>query len=527
MAEETEIMQVAERSAYGGMHLFWGNTLSTGILAIGSIIVGRLLGPDNYGLYSLAIIVPSLLIGLIDFGIASAIIRFSAKFRAEGRDSEVRKVVKTGLLFELIMGIIASLFCFAFSHSLSSFVINRPEASFYVRTVSLLILFQTLFNVLSAAFIGLDRMKVSALVMTIRAFARSSLSPLLIIVGLGIFGALLGQVVCYVIAVAVGITSLSLMLYKSHDDPGSSLDILKTMLKYGTPLYLSGLLGLFVLQFQTIILAFFTSNAQIGNFQVATLFETAIGLIAYPFISLFPAFSKLNGQNRELVQFFKRSVKYTSILLVPAAVAIAVLSKDLIYTLYGSSYTLAPTFLAFYILIYLYTGLGTAVFGYLFNGIGRTDISLKSSLISFFAFLPLAPLLTFLFGVPGLILSLFISSFCSLLYCLAITRKQIKTGPDLRTSARIFVVTALSAVASLAFLRASPFSNIPNLILGALLFLLIYLTLLPILGVLTYTDMEIFTQLFYKIRGVRFILRLFISYETKILGYKQRLGNQN
>jgi O-antigen/teichoic acid export membrane protein len=522
MTEENEIMQVAERSAYGGMYLFIGNILSTGILAIGSIIIGRLLGPDNYGLYSLAIVVPSLLIGLIDFGITTAITRFSAKFKAEGKDSEVRKVVKTAVLFELIVGIIASLFCFAFSYSLSSFLINRPEASFYVRIASFLILFQTLFNVLSAAFIGLDRMKVNALVMTIRAFAKSSLSPLLIIVGLGIFGALLGQVVCYVIAVAVGIASLSLMLYKGHDDPGSSSGILKTMLKYGTPLYLSGLLGLFVLQFQTIILAFFTSNAEIGNFQVATLFETAIGLIAYPFISLFPAFSKLNGQNGELGQFFKRSVKYTSVLLVPAAVAIAVLSKDLIYTLYGSSYTLAPTFLAFYILIYLYAGLGTNVFGYLFNGIGRTDVYLKSSLISFFVFLPLAPLLTFLFGIMGLIGSLFTSSFCSLLYCLAMTRKQIKTGPDLRTSAKIFVVTALSAVVLIAFLQASPFSSIPNLIFGGIIFCFAYLTLLPILGVLTSTDIEIFTQLFYKIKGVGFILKLLISYETKILGYKQR-----
>jgi O-antigen/teichoic acid export membrane protein len=517
MAEETQIMQVADRSAHGIMHLFWGNTLSTVIMTICTIIVGRLLGPADYGLYSLAIVVPNLLIGLIDFGITSAITRFSAKFRAEGRDSDVRKVVWTGILFELIIGIIASLFCFAFSYSLSIVVINRPEASFYVRAASFLILFLTFNNVLSAAFIGLNMMKVNSIVMTIQAFAKLVLAPLLIIAGLGIFGAVLGQVVSYVIAIAVGIASLSFMLYEGHDDYGLSSDIFKDMLKYGMPLYLSGVVGLFLVPYQTIILAYFTTNAEIGNFQVAMLFQNATALISYPFISLFPAFSTLDAQDRQIGPFFRRSVKYTAALLIPAAVAIAVLSKDLIYVLFGSAYTLASTFLAFYVLLNLYAGLGSGVFSYLFSGIGRTDVALKSSLIYFFVFLPLAPLLTLSFGVMGLIASLFISSFCSLPYYLVMARKQIKTGPDLRTSAKIFAVTVLCAVVLIAFLQASPFSSISNLIFGAIIFLFAYLTLLPVLGALTTTDMEIFKQMFYKIKGVRFILKLFILYETKIL----------
>jgi O-antigen/teichoic acid export membrane protein len=160
-------------------------------------------------------------------------------------------------------------------------------------------------------------------------------------------------------------------------------------------------------------------------------------------------------------------------------------------------------------------------------GIGRTDVALKVNLIGLLVFLPLAPLLTFLFGVMGLILSLFIINFCQLLYFLAMTQKYVKTGPDFRTSAKAFAATALSAVPLIAFLRASPFSSIPNLILGAIIILIAYLTLLPILGVLNQEDMEIFKQLFRKIRAVRVIVKLFISYETKILGYKQKLRNQN
>lgn len=524
VADENEIMQIAEHSAHGGYYLFVGNTLSTGILAISSIIIARLLGPADYGLYSLAIVVPSILIGLIDFGITSAITRFSAKFRAEGRDSEARRVIKTGLFFELIVGIGTSIFCLTFSDLLSTYLINRPEASFYVRIVSFLILFQTLLNVLSSAFIGLDRMKTNALVMTIRAFTKFSLSPLLIIFGFGVFGALLGHILCYVVAVAVGIAILGFMLYKGHSDCGLGSSTFKTMVKYGAPLYASGLLGLLTVQYQTIIIAFFASNTEIGNFQVASLFSTAMAVLAYPFISLFPAFSKLNGQSGQLGQFFRRSVKYTALLLVPAAVAIAVMSKDLIYTFFGSDYILAPTFVAFYILLNLYAGLGSAVFGYLFNGIGRTDVALKSGLINFFVFLPLALLLTYLSGIMGLIGSLFISGFCSLLYLLAVTLKQIKTSPDFRVSAKIFTASAMSALFLLVFLEASPLSSILNLIFGGIIFCFAYLTLLPVAGILKTTDIEILTEIFHKTKSVWPLLKFLLSYETKILKYTRKLN---
>lgn len=110
--DENEVIQIAEHSARGGYYLFIGNTLSTGILAISSIIIARLLGPADYGLFSLSIVVPSLLIGLIDVGITSAITRFSAKLRAEDKNPEVESVIRIGFFFELAVGIIASIFCF-------------------------------------------------------------------------------------------------------------------------------------------------------------------------------------------------------------------------------------------------------------------------------------------------------------------------------------------------------------------------------------------------------------------------------
>jgi len=76
------LVEVAEDSVRGGFFLFAGNASQLVVLAVASIVIARLLGPEDYGLYSLSLVVPSILAGLVDFGIVSALIRFLAKFKS-------------------------------------------------------------------------------------------------------------------------------------------------------------------------------------------------------------------------------------------------------------------------------------------------------------------------------------------------------------------------------------------------------------------------------------------------------------
>lgn len=73
----TEVNTIAKASARGSFFLFVGKTSSTVIMAIASILVARLLGPENYGLYVIAMIPSSFLIAFSDFGISSALTSFA------------------------------------------------------------------------------------------------------------------------------------------------------------------------------------------------------------------------------------------------------------------------------------------------------------------------------------------------------------------------------------------------------------------------------------------------------------------
>ena len=79
-------MSMGKDSAKGSLQLFIGRTLSTLILAAGSIILGLIIFPADLGLYAIALIPPTTFALFQDWGVNSAIIKYCAQFRAKEKD---------------------------------------------------------------------------------------------------------------------------------------------------------------------------------------------------------------------------------------------------------------------------------------------------------------------------------------------------------------------------------------------------------------------------------------------------------
>jgi O-antigen/teichoic acid export membrane protein len=106
---------IGKESARGSFHYLWGLVISTLISAVGTIFIARLLGSDQYGLYTVVLAAPSLIVTFRDWGINSAMIKFTAQYRSEERVAEIRSVFVTGILFEIILGLALSVVSFVFS----------------------------------------------------------------------------------------------------------------------------------------------------------------------------------------------------------------------------------------------------------------------------------------------------------------------------------------------------------------------------------------------------------------------------
>ncbi len=95
-----KFFDVARGSVRGGLFLISGNALGTLLLAVASIVIARLLGPEAYGIYSISLVVPAFLLIFANLGINVAVVRYCARFRAEGQAHLVPDIIKTALLFE-------------------------------------------------------------------------------------------------------------------------------------------------------------------------------------------------------------------------------------------------------------------------------------------------------------------------------------------------------------------------------------------------------------------------------------------
>jgi len=208
-----DLIEVAEDSVRGSFFLATGNIIATIISAITSLVVARLLGAELYGVYTVSMVAPSLLLLLISLGINQGLTRFSSSLRVKGEKTTLVKMLQVGLLLQTLLGIIIFSVSFLFSDYLATFIIARPDYAFYVRLASLSLLFQVLFSTAGAVFVGFDRTEYSALSSTVNAIIKALVSPLLILLGFSVIGAITGFVIGYLVA---GVTAASLLLIKLY-----------------------------------------------------------------------------------------------------------------------------------------------------------------------------------------------------------------------------------------------------------------------------------------------------------------------
>jgi O-antigen/teichoic acid export membrane protein len=521
LVSSDDLTGIAEKAARGGLFLFVGNTSATVVLAIGSIIIARLLGPSGYGLYALALLMPSLLVPLADAGMNYALVRLPARRRSEGDYYGASRVIRLAFLVKLFTSAVAFLICYFGAEMIAATVLNRPELASLLQLASVLIVFQAVLDATSSSFIGLDLMQYSASIQILYSILKSVVAPALILIGFGLAGAISG----YVLGVAVaGVTGATILFTKHARSTGEMSDSVSVELgvvfRYCLPLYLAAILSVLFSQYQNIVLAFFATNVEIGNFSAAWNFNMLLTILVYPITTaMFPMFSKMDpSQRTELARAFALAVKYASLLMIPASVAVMIFSEDLAYLTYGKSYTLAPQYLIILSALYLLTGLGYLILGSFLSGVADTKTVLGMSILTLASYLPLGLALTWLWGPRGLLFAYILSNAISTVYGIRQASGKFGARPDLKASGRVLLAAAGAAVPTVGLIHLDGLGiGAVNLTIGGLLFLVVYLTLAPILGAVDKQDIPNLRTVLGGTRIVSTVANPVLDYESKLL----------
>ncbi|MCW4005047.1 MAG: flippase [Candidatus Bathyarchaeota archaeon] len=476
----TKVSDMAKISARGGFHYMWGLAVSTVISAIGTIIIASLLGENNYGAYFVALSAPNLLLLFRDWGVNSAIVRYTAQFNVENKAEKIRSVFVSGLVFEIVFGLLLSVIGFSLSGVLAN-LFNRPDVAPLIQVASFSVLAGAFVNTATAAFTGTEKMHLCSIMTVSQALIKTILIVVLVVLGLGPLGAIMGFTVAFLIAGLIGVMLMFGVYRKLPPSPLSISELkttMKAMFRYGFPLSFGVIFSGILLQFYNFLLVIYVSNdALLGNYSVAQNFVVLITFFALPVTTmLFPAFSKIDGEKdpQALQSVYQFSVKYSALLVVPVATMVMALAQPAISTVFPNQYAEAPLFLALLAIAYVYSAFGHLSIVNLINGQGQTTYTLKLSLMTAAVGFPLGFVLISQLGVIGLVISTLISAIPNMIFGLRFIKKRYGVSTDWNASAKIVLSSFTAASLTYLLVTQLALSSLIELFLGVIVFVVVF-----------------------------------------------------
>lgn len=535
---------VARQSVSSTFIVTFGNIIYAVVLGITSITIARLLGPAAYGVYGLSLTIPLFLQILAGVGTGSASTRYSAYYISQGDIRTARRMTKNAILFSTLTSLGLTSLSFAFSGPMSTIFLHRPELTLYVELTSISIIGQVLFRFQTGAFVAWGIPVQNAVWNTIQAILKLSISVFLVLLGFGVLGALWGFVVSYLFAGFFGILALYIIKLRNRADRkeeaseleswsfGDFVKDVEKMVRYGLPEYSGYVILIFSQQpVLIIILSFIASNTIIGYYSAATNIAGGLTLIIGSLTPVFfAAFAKLDGMNFSTGKAFSFAVKYISYFMMPAMIFLIASSNFVIEIVYGRSYIPAAYYLELLMVAYLPLAFGQAVLVSLFNGVGKTRLTMYMTLIESIATLAAAYILIIWLrlGVNGLLYSLIISNIAPTVFGLYIADKYLGAKADYINLIKILVVSVICfgfvyLLSSFVFAGVSDFLlSLAAFSVELLLFFGLYLTLVPLFRGVGIEDITRLKTSSHKPKLLSKFLHPILNYEVFLIEHIEK-----
>jgi len=319
------------------------------VMKVGSliftIIVARLLMPELFGLYSLALATIILFAAFSDLGVSSAIITFIPKMLAKKDERQAKSYAKKLLKWKVFLLTIVSLILIASSYFVANYYYNKPiflallAGGLYIPFMGISSFFEQLFKANNSfrepakKEIIFQISRIIIILLIIFFILNASLNSNLII-----FFVVLGLSLSYLI----GATYLILVSKKKISFLDASSKNLnkketKSLKKFLIPLTAIALSGIFFGYIDTIMLGHFVDSEFISFHSVGlSIVGSVAAIIGFSAISLFPLFSKLKGDPLE--RLFKKGRNFTGLISIVSAILVFFLAPTIVFISYGNEY---------------------------------------------------------------------------------------------------------------------------------------------------------------------------------------------
>ncbi len=491
MASNNTTNKLASRMTNVAAFLVTGKFFALLINAITFLIIARILGPSNYGIYTIVMSVAALLGGFGNPNLGAYISERAPKLISANKKKETKLVFGDTLILSLIIGIILTAIGLIFGTAISEYTLHTTAYVLILDLGIATIFFSLLYSTLNSHLLSLNKGKSLASTSILHASTQALFGITLVFLGFGIGGAISGFLAglifgtifeFYIIIKSTGI-AFNLMGIKTR---------FKKILLFSKDIAYSNVLSTAIGNFSVIFLGLIVSAALVGDYGIASrigsLIDVFVGSIAMAILPMFSEaiYRQKSGANAGKLFFYST---YMSILFgAPIILLFVVFSKQIITVALSSTYLAAVPYMQLIsigILIGIFGSYGT---NFLISSSKQSKILKYTALSVFVQFIALF-ILTPILGVSGMIIAIFFigSIISDILYINYLSKSGIKLhrGKFFRLMlANILFVTIL-------FLVSLTTSSFLSFIVGFALIFVLYPILVGKLGAILRTDIEI------------------------------------
>lgn len=505
------------KTASAIVHLTTAGAVSLAMQGASSILLARILLPSGYGLYSMALVVVSLMLPIRNLGIPAAVQYYSAQPRGGSR---LRRIGLVGAILELTVGTGLAIVLIGFSYPIVN-LLTQPDIQPVLLAALPILWFSGVYTVAYSLCLGSMQSKRAAALTILYSSSKALFSVVMVLWGYGPSGAMLGYglgcVLSGLLSFVVIAKSETNEYAKLYSSATSCRELGRGLLTYGAPVGLSEMMVTLTTQSSMTIGMFFIASSSFGIYSVANTLFLYLSGVLYPIVLvLLSTFARVGGNSQNLEDGYRTSTLFSGILGGFASLFCAVFAVPIVHLLFGPAYAdAAILFTLLCILNILLMPVGGLTNGSLLLARKYNREYFMTYLAAAIMTFPVALLVVPVWGYYGMIAVTFLSYGIPVMGCGYFIKKKIGIATLTRKGLKMQVSLLVSlGFGALLLSIITPFSGPLWFGIVGMIVLIMAFVLLILTGALTTMDAEYISN---QLKGIPIIERM-----THMLAYAVR-----
>lgn len=313
--------------------------VSNGLLLI--LLTRYLLDPYGFGLLMLAISILTVFQLFSDLGIGKSAAKFVTEYR-EDEPGQVLHVLQRALQFRTVTILLTAVGALLSTHVVVDLV-GEPRLRPLLYVGALYIVCNSYRGFNSILFQGFNQVSWAALLQITNSVGRIVFAVVFVVgLGMGVLGAFLGYVAGAAASAVLGFFILYSKFYPKYekaDEPKDGLS--RRLAEYSFPLTITRSAGIINGKVDSILIGFFLTPGAVAFYalgkQISSFGLVPAGSLGF---AVSPTYGeqKANDELTRAARLYERTLEYTLLLYIPAAVGLVLVAEPTVRIIFGADY---------------------------------------------------------------------------------------------------------------------------------------------------------------------------------------------